>query len=198
MEKPGVFAYYDNGDRAGHAGGLDRVRAFEVLTKECGPRQPVLPDLSRGDLLQVSQAFIVRQVLKLLQATLKARVNGLGSGTCLFLGIMSLDKEGGARHKQMDQEHVLEQVRPRFIDLTADKVTAHRVVRVIMRGHAEKLGCFLPTPKGAVERGQKDVHNMFNGLQGLCRKPQGDITTLQVQQLRLPFNRAEAGKQEAS
>ena len=34
---------------------------------------------------------------------------------------------------------------------------------------------------------------MFNGLQGLCRKPQGDITTLQVQQLRLPFNRAEAG-----
>ena len=97
---------------------VDRVRAFEVLTKECGPRQPVLPDLSRGDLLQVSQAFIVRQVLKLQQATLKARVNGLGSGTCLFLGIMSLDKEGGARHKQMDQEHVLEQVRPRFIDLT--------------------------------------------------------------------------------
>ena len=92
------------------------------------------------------------------------------SGTCLFLGIMSLD-----------------------IDLTADKVTAHRIVRVIMRGHEEKLGCFMPTPKGAVERGQKDVHNMFNGLQGLRRKPQGDITTLQVQQLRLPFNRAEAG-----
>ena len=61
MEKTGVFAYYDNGDRAGHASGLDRVRAFEVLTKECGPRQPVLPDLSRGDLLQVSQAFIVKR-----------------------------------------------------------------------------------------------------------------------------------------
>ena len=43
------------------------------------------------------------------------------------------------------------------------------------------------------ERSRKDVHNMFNGLQGLCRKSQGDITTLQVQQLRLPFNRAEAG-----
>ena len=38
-----------------------------------------------------------------------------------------------------------------------------------------------------------NVYNMFNGLQGLCRKPQGDITTLQVQQLRLPFNGAEAG-----
>ena len=34
---------------------------------------------------------------------------------------------------------------------------------------------------------------MFNGLQGLCRKPQGDITTLQVQQLGLPPNGAEAG-----
>ena len=95
MEKTRIFAYYDYGDR----GGLDRVRTFEVLTKECGPRQPVLPDLSRGDLLQVSKA------LKLLQATLKARVNSLGSGTCLFLGIMSLDQEGSARHKQMDQEH---------------------------------------------------------------------------------------------
>ena len=104
MEKTRIFSDYDYGDSAGHAGGLDRVRTFEVLTKECGPRQPVLPDLSRGDLLQVSKAFIVRQALKLLQAILKARFNSIGSGTC----IMSLDQEGSARHKQMDQEHILE------------------------------------------------------------------------------------------
>ena len=169
MEKTRIFSDYDYGDSAGHAGGLDRVRTFEVLTKECGPRQPVLPDLSRGDLLQVSKAFIVRQALKLLQAILKARFNSIGSGTRLFLGIMSLDQEGSARHKQMDQEHIVEQVRPRFLDLASDKVTAHRIVRVIMRGHEKKLGFVRPTPKGAVERGQKDVYNMFNGLQGLCR-----------------------------
>ena len=79
--------------------------------------------------------------------------------------------ERSARHKQMDQEHILEQVRPPFIDLATDEVTAHRIMRVNMRGHEKKLGFVMPTPKGAVERGQKDVHNMFNGLQGLCRKP---------------------------
>ena len=85
MEKTRIFANYDYGDSAGHAGGLDRVRTLNVLTKERGPGQPVLPDLSRGDLLQVSKAFLVRQALKLLQATLKARFNSIGSGTCLFL-----------------------------------------------------------------------------------------------------------------
>ena len=39
MEKTRIFSDYDYGDSAGHAGGLDRVRTFEVLTKECGPRR---------------------------------------------------------------------------------------------------------------------------------------------------------------
>ena len=84
---------------------------------------------------------------------------------------MSLDQEGSARHKQMDQEHILEQVRPRFIDLTTDKMTAHRIVRVIMRGHEKKLGCFMPTPKGAMERGQKDVYNMFTACKDSAASP---------------------------
>ena len=59
-------------------------------------------------------------------------------------------------------------------------------MRVIMRGHEKKLGFVMSTPKGAVEEAKKDVYNMFNSLQELCRKLQGDIRTLQVQQPGTP------------